>query len=318
MATSQTPRLRTKASVIHRSRDRIEEMIHHPPDLQIGALRQLRYEVFVSGVTSDKLGHCHYRSYLWTILLQVPMDRTKHYVRLVMKGASKADTKIRSDTFRTMQGDKAFKLKVPEYALLRVLNAYVWDTSSPYVQGMNVLVAPFLYVCRSESQAYLLFNRFIRGQCPLYVTSDLSGVNTGVKLVNLLLELIDRRLYLHLKSKVLTAEIWAFASVLTFSACTPPLAELLRLWDLYLAYGVHLNIVAVVAQVVGIRDQLLATQQPVTLLRKMPSLCANEIKMTMVTLLPKIPESLWDLIRRHTYDPDVRLEATAYMQSRRV
>ncbi len=50
---------------------------------------------------------------------------------------------------------------------------------------------------------------------------------------------------------------------MTFSACTQPLSELLKLWDFLFAYGIHLNILCVIAQLVFMRDQLLKTPRQV-------------------------------------------------------
>jgi cell cycle arrest protein BUB2 len=46
-------------------------------------------------------------------------------------------------------------------------------------------------------------------------------------------------------------------AIVTFSACTPPLSELLHLWDYMFAYGIHLNILFVIAQLALIRTELL-------------------------------------------------------------
>jgi cell cycle arrest protein BUB2 len=53
------------------------------------------------------------------------------------------------------------------------------------------------------------------------------------------------------------ARIYAFASVLTMCACTPPLPEVLQLWDFLFAYGPHLNLLCIVAQLVLIRTDIL-------------------------------------------------------------
>ena len=51
-----------------------------------------------------------------------------------------------------------------------------------------------------------------------------------------------------------------FTAVLTFCACTPPLSQVLHLWDFLLAYGVHMNILCVVAQLFLMRDDLLSSK----------------------------------------------------------
>jgi cell cycle arrest protein BUB2 len=50
-----------------------------------------------------------------------------------------------------------------------------------YVQGMNVLAAPFLYTLPSELEAFWCFARFIEECCPLYVQPTLEGVHRGLR-----------------------------------------------------------------------------------------------------------------------------------------
>lgn len=149
-----------------------------------------------------------------------------------------------------------------------------------YVQGMNVLAAPFLYTMPTEVEAFYSFARFIERACPLYVQPTLEGVHRGLKVcitcifIRLqnnnfnLLQLLDRclryldpNLYNHLRSKNLSAEIYAFPSVLTFCACTPPLDQVLQLWDFLLAFGVHLNVLAVISQMLLMREAIMESQR---------------------------------------------------------
>lgn len=95
--------------------------------------------------------------------------------------------------------------------LVRLLDAFVWrshgglfihpqsfhvrDLSSDrqdvdqlgftYVQGMNVLAAPFLYTMPSEIEAFFCFAKFIEECCPLYVQPTLEGVHSGLKVFQL-------------------------------------------------------------------------------------------------------------------------------------
>lgn len=126
-----------------------------------------------------------------------------------------------------------------------------------YVQGMNVLAAPFLYAARSEAQAFTAFDTFITRECPGYVRGSMEGVHKGLALVDQILEIVDPKLASHLASKGMKAEIYAFPSVLTLCACTPPLPDVLQLWDFLFAYGAHLNLLCIVSQLVLIRDSLL-------------------------------------------------------------
>lgn len=126
-----------------------------------------------------------------------------------------------------------------------------------YVQGMNVLAAPFLYAARSEVEAYVAFHRLLTKEVPGYIRGAMTGVHRGLELVDKVLAIVDVKLHLHLVNKGLSAKIYAFPSVLTLCACTPPLPEVLRLWDFLFAYGPHLNIVCIVAQLVMMRADLL-------------------------------------------------------------
>lgn len=96
-----------------------------------------------------------------------------------------------------------------------------------YVQGMNVLAAPFLYTMPSELEAFFCFAKFIEESCPLYVQPTLEGVHRGLKacykscantvlrlilkqLLDRCLKIVDPELYAYLRSKNLSAEIYAF------------------------------------------------------------------------------------------------------------
>ena len=138
--------------------------------------------------------------------------------------------------------------------------------SSPgiYVQGMNVLCAPFLYAARSEAEAFVAFHRFITRECPGYVRGAMDGVHNGLKLVDKCLTILDPKLAAHLTSKGMKAEVYAFASVLTMCACTPPLPEVLQLWDFLFAYGPHLNILCICVQLLMMKDRLLGSPRYVS------------------------------------------------------
>ena len=116
---------------------------------------------------------------------------------------------------RTLATDNNFKSRVREDMLVRLLDAFVWrsteaiESISPvsptfphlpatfgrsrqpqqpsqrltfnYVQGMNVLAAPFLYTMPTEVEAFYSFARFIERACPLYVQPTLEGVHRGLK-----------------------------------------------------------------------------------------------------------------------------------------
>ncbi|PYH82904.1 TBC-domain-containing protein [Aspergillus uvarum CBS 121591] len=175
----------------------------------------------------------------------------------------------------------------------------VTNESAIYVQGMNVLCAPFLYAARSEVEAFALFHSFILRECPGYIRGAMDGVHRGLRLVDRCLEIVEPKLAAYLFSKGLQAELYAFPSVLTLCACTPPLPEVLHLWDFLFAYGPHLNILCIVAQLIRMRDMILESPSPNKILRSFPPLDAKEIIALTVLLVRKIPEPLYAELINH-------------------
>ncbi|TPX37120.1 hypothetical protein SmJEL517_g00942 [Synchytrium microbalum] len=260
-------------------------------------------------------GSCSLRGRIWKILLGIYRMKAQDYVSLIQRGASEVHDKIRNDTFRTLATDRKFLARVDEGMLSRVLNAFVWKLKDrphtrlinlkySYVQGMNVLAAPFLYVM-PELDAFYSFASFIQNTCPLYVQPALEGVHCGLKLMDKCLKVADYELYSFLKHKKLSATVYAFPSIMTFCACTQPLDELCKLWDFLFAYGVHLNVLCVVVQITHIRHELLNAPSPMRLLRTLPDLNAKQIIEDTLRLIPLLHEDLYDMLVRHPFDPTI-------------
>ena len=182
---------------------------------------------------------------------------------------------------------------------------------------MNVLCAPFLYAARSEAQAFVAFHCFITKSCPGYVRGAMDGVHRGVALVDRCLSIVDPKLSSHLINKGMKAEVYAFASVLTMCACTPPLPEVLQLWDFLFAYGPHLNVLCICAQLVLMREKLIASQiyidnwkfgriskltvsSPGNMLRTFPQLKAKKVIEGAVNCVWKIPNDVYEQLVHHT------------------
>lgn len=176
------------------------------------------------------------------------------------------------------------------------------STQVLYNQGMNVLAAPFLYASRSETQAYALFTELLTTHLPTYLTPSLSGAHHGVTLVEKVLEIINPSLSSFLLSKNLPAKVYAFSSLLTLCACTAPLAEVLKLWDFLFAFGTGLNVIAIVAQVLLLKDKLTAEgARPSEILRDFRPLDAKKVIEMTVWIVGQIPEDLYAEVIRHGY-----------------
>ncbi|PTB67168.1 TBC-domain-containing protein [Trichoderma citrinoviride] len=303
----------------------------------LGALESARWKVIDEGVKAAEDGMSPLRIYVWLVLLDAPIMSTDEYLALIHRGASPAYAKIRNDTFRTLTTDPLFRRRVSEASLIRLLNAIAWrlhdskederqsrpsssHSSLPareaiggshsgqsqamlepgvYVQGMNVLAAPFLYAARSEAEAFVAFHSLLTRECPGYIRGAMDGVHRGLALVDKVLAIVDPKLSMYLTAKGLSAEIYAFPSVLTLCACTPPLPEVLRLWDFLFAYGPHLNIVCIVAQLTIMRSQILQSQSPNKLLRSFPQINADLVKSITISIIKKIPDDLYEEIATH-------------------
>ncbi|RCH82722.1 hypothetical protein CU097_001906 [Rhizopus azygosporus] len=263
------------------------------------------------------------REKVWKLLLGVRNISASSYIHLVELGPSALDDKIRNDTFRTMATDASFLEHVSEDMLIRLLNAFVWTgekdpridsirtlfTDKPidnitYMQGMNVLAAPFLMVM-PEMDAFFAFSTFIYRWCPLYVLPTMRGVHCGIRLFELCLRSLDPTLYGYLRGKNLSATVYALPPIMTFSACTAPLSELLQLWDYMFAHGLHLNILFVIAQIALIRGDILQNQSPYKILRVLPPLRAKEIIELTKVLVKNLPSDLYQKLVYHAYDESV-------------
>lgn len=306
-----------------RKKDNIEQFIGSSQFFLDNGLSQLRYLVLIEGLSIPQgYESCPYRSYVWSILSRVPNLPSTQYADLVHQAPQHLDpdiyNKIKNDTFRTLKHDVQFHSKVSEQLLVRILSciALTSENKVGYVQGLNVLLAPIAYSCyKSEPQAYSILHNLVTVHIPLYITPNLDGVHTGLSLVDVVLKIIDPILSEYLDSKFLRAKIYAFPSVLTLCACTPPLSSVLKLWDLLFAYGTHMNILFIVAQLIINRGPLLDSPQPMKLLRNFPNLEENEIIKLSLSFIPELPRELYDLIVRHGWDLRVPKELEAYERS---
>lgn len=302
-----------------RKKDSIELFIGSSQLFLENGLSQLRYMILTEGLSiPEGYNQCPYRSYVWSILSRTQTFSTNHYLQLLSELETSLSkelrAKIKGDTFRTLMNDQKFHQKVSEDLLIRILSCVAVTNDVGYVQGLNVLLAPIAYSChRSEPQAFAILHTIITYHIPLYITPNLEGVHTGLSLVEVVLKIIDPVLSEALDSKFLRPEIYAFPSVLTLSACTPPLNAVLKLWDFLFAYGFHMNILFIVAQLIMHRTEILKSDQPMKVLRNFPSLEANEIIKLSLSFIPELPKSLFDLIATHGYDKSVPRRLKAFL-----
>ncbi|KAJ3256338.1 hypothetical protein HK103_005593 [Boothiomyces macroporosus] len=262
-------------------------------DLRI-SLKQIRLLILKHGIPTQL------RASIWKILLGIYKIDALEYINLVNKGPSSYSDKIENDTFRTFSTDKSFTDQVSLAMLTRILNACVWKLEEHKSRFMTLsftyVQAPFIYVM-PELDAFYTFSTFIQHTCPLYVQPALEGVHLGVKMFDKLLYELDVELFNHLSSTPST--VYCFPWVMTFGACWKPLTEVLKLWDFYLAYGIHLNILAIIVILQDQRKELLSTKK----FKIQVELNAEQVIKGIMGIVNKCPEDLYDLLCRHTYDP---------------
>eukprot|EP00299_Pterocystis_sp_00344_P016170 c8109_g1_i1.p1 GENE.c8109_g1_i1~~c8109_g1_i1.p1 ORF type:complete len:294 (+),score=56.43 c8109_g1_i1:56-937(+) len=275
---------------------------------------KLRQAVLLQGICKQNgdldANNCSFRGRVWQVSLQsrvcpvIPL-----YTALVAKRFhDKFGNAIANDTFRTFRTDPSFHEHVSQEALTRVLHAFAHFRDSRgetgYLQGMNVLAGMFLFVM-PEPDAFTTLVVLVSSHCPTYFTPDLAGARAGAVLVDYVLEIFDPQLHQHLNSKNLTATIYAFASVLTLCASTPPLSEALVMWDFLMCHGVHWNVLLCASQCINNRTQLLQSSQPLKELRAASTSDAKVLIATAVVLIDQIPSDLYQRIVAHTTDESV-------------
>jgi cell cycle arrest protein BUB2 len=278
------------------------------PQSAVSKLNDLRCIILFQGLSNEGKYDKTVRGKVWKIMLGLDSISSDNYISLVAKHESNKYSKIRGDSFRTFPKDVEFKNSVSEVEIIRLLNSFVHSFSPnfTYCQGMNTICAPFLYTM-NELEAYYCFVKLITVKTPLYWLSSHIGVEAGCKLVDECLAVVDSELYHHLASRSLQAYVYAFHCVSSLCASIPPFTELIKLWDFLLAFGPHLNILCVTAQILALRSQLLASEAPKDILdyRKWPAMKANFTISLAMSILPQLPKQLYDNICEHAHNPNI-------------
>eukprot|EP00297_Palpitomonas_bilix_P011698 CAMPEP_0113877662 /NCGR_PEP_ID=MMETSP0780_2-20120614/6227_1 /TAXON_ID=652834 /ORGANISM="Palpitomonas bilix" /LENGTH=325 /DNA_ID=CAMNT_0000863997 /DNA_START=57 /DNA_END=1034 /DNA_ORIENTATION=+ /assembly_acc=CAM_ASM_000599 len=250
-------------------------------------------------------GGCSTRGFLWKVLLGVSNVDAEMYINLVKKGPSSQHDKIINDTCRTLRGNKRFEKNVTEDSLIRVLNAFVHfvgdKSDCTYVQGLNVVAAPFLYTM-PEVDAFFAFTKLVLHHIPLYTEKRIIGAYRGCDLFDDVLKAVDSQLASHLQQRSHQGRIFALKPILSLGAGIPPLDQLLRIWDFLFAFGPHLIVLCTVAHVRKLRDDLLKTDKPNEHTRTLPDWDAEYVINEAHRIAKLVPPSLYEKIVRHTFE----------------
>ncbi|RKP26104.1 rab-GTPase-TBC domain-containing protein, partial [Syncephalis pseudoplumigaleata] len=215
-------------------------------------------------------GHDELRRRLWRSLLAceghfAPLQRL--YPGLEARGPSSLHQQIRHDLSVLTQSDRFLSSHASDAqaqaclvdTLERMLNAFVHqmqdeqDVAGSYVQGLHWIALAFVEVLPDEAEAFAAFSLFITRCAPVYARATMDG------LMDECLRILDRPLYEHLLDHGIFPERYAYNALLSFTGCRKVISQQdhLRLWDVFLAHGIHINVLCVVAQLIHARDVLL-------------------------------------------------------------
>lgn len=205
-------------------------------------------------------GRCSLRGLVWKALLGVGAVDANEYSLLVRKGPSSDDSRVREDARRTFSKNDDFTTRVPTEKMIRLLNAYVWSCNNKrgvYAQSMSLLAAPFLYVM-PEPDAFHCFRVFLQQKVPAYVRRY-AGARRGCELLDKCLIATHPTLHKLFADHGLNSEVYAFPSISSLGACVQPMSDTVRLWDVQLAFGVHMHILFTLARLLLSSSRILQT-----------------------------------------------------------
>merc|ERR1719183_657157 len=141
---------------------------------------------------------------------------------------------------------------------------------------MNAVAGVLLLECNEFDAASLLLRLRLR-HSPLYFAPTLDGVHVACSLVTECLHMVDAELAVFLEGKCLSARIFALPWVLSLGSALAPTSEATKLFDFLFLHGVHWMVPCNAALVVSLRTQLLASQRPWEVFKKLPPLNAGQV-----------------------------------------
>lgn len=99
------------------------------------------------------------------------------------------------------------------------------------------------------------------------------------------------------------SKIYAFSMLCSLSASVPPLEELVQLWDIIFAFGIHMNILFCLSNVLANKEEIMNTSNKgnTNLLLRQESLNAEFLISSSMQLVKSIPNDLYDKLTRHPY-----------------
>mmetsp|Transcript_22334 Transcript_22334/g.31260 ORF Transcript_22334/g.31260 Transcript_22334/m.31260 type:complete len:449 (-) Transcript_22334:407-1753(-) len=314
------------------------------PDLR-KRLEGIRQIVLIEGTdglgppSENENGLTTFRGDLWKVLLGViyhDQGALEEYENILKKERNKKrGTIIPDDIIRTFPENKVFNLEKQKRKMTRILHAFTWKADQNYTQGFNVLLAPFL-ICMNELDAFHCFHRLIDEKLSTYWMKPVAqklpknsppvqhylGVNAACKLADKILRIVDKKLHTALMENYAKTpgamkpiEFWfhkqyTFRHMQTLSMWVKPLEDVIQLWDMILAMGIHMHILVYVAQLMGMRTKLMQPNTKINDLlaqSKWPKVNARFVSNLVVFYLEKVEhdKKLMHELENHTTDEEL-------------
>ena len=147
---------------------------------------------------------------------------------------------LEADIRRTRANIEEYRSEEYQSALKTILQNFCLNRNVQYKQGMNEILAPFLTLqppARGTSTSFQLFDAFLLRYCERFVCQDDdSFLFKSFRLLQLLLAYHDPQLAIHLLEQGFPPELYSPQWFLTLFARSLPISDVLRLWDLMIAW----------------------------------------------------------------------------------
>mmetsp|Transcript_38383 Transcript_38383/g.61612 ORF Transcript_38383/g.61612 Transcript_38383/m.61612 type:complete len:200 (-) Transcript_38383:288-887(-) len=111
--------------------------------------------------------------------------------------------------------------------------------------------------------------------------------------------------------------LYSFRHMQVFTLVARPLKEVIQLWDLYFALGMHMHVVAYVAQLMLMRHKLMEKGAVINNLLSQeawPSLDSRAVTSLTTNLTSQLSEKLINELENHTTDRELCIELTQWSQ----
>lgn len=147
---------------------------------------------------------------------------------------------LENDVTRTRAEIEEFRSIIYRKSITIILQEFCKKYSIQYKQGMNEVLAPFIYLSpptnEPQLEPFILFESFIFRYLERYFCLDDSGyLYKAFRLFHILLLYHDPQLALHLQDNDFPPELYSPQWFLTLFSRSLPMTQVLRLWDMLIA-----------------------------------------------------------------------------------